>query len=441
MTIDPRLLESIANPKMPQFDNPLEQYGKALQVVNSMNALSEGSRKEKSRNTLNSAAKYATKKGKLDQGLFNDYLAQNDEGSNILDTDKTFSEIGHINAQTGQVNAAADKTEIEAYGKELENNVKRWSGVSSDPKTGVRQAIALFEEEAKNPVLAKFLAKRKIEPQQAFDKAMGELEASVKSGTYPDLLRKLQLGNDKAMKQHYQLIEEEGKGQKLVAVPEMGGAPQVVGQYGAAPRKGTNVTVNTGDKTGDSFGKTYGEESAKDFIKLENAARGARNAITEADRGLNLLDKGVFSGAMANWQTDATALAKSAGFNVDDNKLVNTQELRQLIIGAVLNNAGNLKTTHGLSLSPMTDHDIEMLRQAFAKGTDDVESLRRAFTNYRLALQNIQQDYTDRAKQFGRSPVSPALQAVPVAPVTKSPDRPGTNKPVDGHGVAQELGF
>lgn len=436
MTIDPRLLESIANPKMPQFDNPLEQYGKALQVVNSMNALSEGSRKEKSRNTLNSAAKYATKKGKLDQGLFNDYLAQNDEGSNILDTDKTFSEIGHINAQTGQVNAAADKTEIEAYGKELENNVKRWSGVSSDPKTGVRQAIALFEEEAKNPVLAKFLAKRKIEPQQAFDKAMGELEASVKSGTYPDLLRKLQLGNDKAMKQHYQLIEEEGKGQKLVAVPEMGGAPQVVGQYGAAPRKGTNVTVNTGDDASKAFSKRLSEHSADDFASLRNANQSALQSVPEVDFTLSLLDKGVTAGAWSNQITDARAIAKTLGIPVDENQLVNTQMLRQQLIGNVFNHVAQLKAS-GVSLTPMTDHDIALLKDFVAKGTDDVSTIRQSLLRYRASLQGINKRYREQARLYGESPVGPALEAVPTSPGGPIPDHPGTNNTgkVDPHTI------
>jgi len=432
--VNANLLASLANPQPLKIDfkDPLEQYANALGVANAMYKMEEGKRKEQSVNAMRQVFKKGIRPdGTYDEGQLRYGAAQADVGENIPDLDEWFNKNRKNKSEVDENNAQTRKTKVETRGKALENLKHSWSRVDTkDPRTAVRQVMGILQRESQDPDLAEMLAEQGMDRDEALHNSLGELDAAIKSNSLDNYLRKQMLGIEHATKMHYAQVNA---GDRVItqAMPEydVTGAPKpqviatnVVGKSPNAPK--TTVTVNNpGPKAANKFGDTLGEERAKQFVAMENANRSALQAAPRVDRAIALLDDGVTAGALAGQITDARALAKQFGFNVDDKRLINTQELRQLLISGVFDHVAQLKS-QGVSLTPMTDHDIELLKQSVAKGTDDVETIRRSLLTYRKVLQEIHEQYVSAANRYGESPVGPALRAVPTDPGAAIPNRP-----------------
>ncbi len=426
MAINPQLLNAIANPAQMKIDDPLEQYGSMLKNAMMTNEMMKDRHEREDLTRLNDAAKAAYGQNGFDPEAYTREMAQRGVGGkNIPTWLKLRSGIAEDEARTRTADATTAKTKVEALLKHHEYGVKRMSGIPTD-KNGVRPLVDLWMEQATNPELTAL----GFDGQKALDFNLKNLNDAIRAesatpGALAKYITGLQMDAKDAYANQYQLVKT-AKGQQLVAANAHGDPnPRTVSNYDPAPvGAGTNVTVtNVGPKAANKFGDTLGEERAKDFAAMEKANRSVLQAAPRVDRALQLLDDGVTAGALSGQITDARALAKQFGFNVDDKRLVNTQELRQLLISGAFDHVAQLKA-QGVSLTPMTDHDIELLKQSVASGKDDVQTIRRSLLTYRRVLQDINEQYRQQAQQYGESAVGPALKAVPTTPGGPIPDRP-----------------
>lgn len=434
MPLDPM----IANPTPIKLNDPTEMYGNYLRLSQMQGDADKARRAEERGSSVNALyRKHTDASGVPNFNAMRADAAASGLGDiipGLLDEEgkraKISAETGNVNASARKSDADAVKTGTEAFDQAYANSLHLLDGISPDPKVGIQQFINWKMGQFKDPVIGPVLASRGETPERA----IAELKAAMKggAGAFHQHLLTQSIGRKDATKQNITQMDLGGHKQMVATNEHSIGAPapsvvsdqrMTVDPNSAlkAARTTNNVTVNAGTPAVSEFQKAVGKRTGEQYSALTDLVRAAPQQVAHIDRTLNVLDSGaVFTGAGGTTQTELTRYAKALGFNVDGQKLVNTEMLHQQIAKSSLDRIAQLKA-QGVVLTPMSNVDLQKIEAAGPSIGQDIGTLKRLFTIEREAIQNAVGMYNDQTTHYQNTPETSSavriLGANPVHPV------------------------
>lgn len=196
-------------------------------------------------------------------------------------------------------------------------------------------------------------------------------------------------------------------------------APDMVRQYEYARNNGykgsfedfkgitkpeTNITANV-NTAGGAFSKEFGKLNAQQFFELRASAQDAAQSLRATQEALGLIDRGIISGALADWKLSFGKALQQAGIGVADDAIANTEAFaasRAQEVGRIIKLFGA-----GTGLS---DADREFATKAAAgQITLNEESIRRILDINQRASTNILTTFNEQAES-----ISPDLSPYPL---------------------------
>lgn len=211
-------------------------------------------------------------------------------------------------------------------------------------------------------------------------------------------------------------------------------------QLAAAGRSpGTNITLNTGDKTTQAYGKALANQVAQDDIALYDAARGVPQLVDNANRMERLLGDGkLITGSGAALRLQMLKVAKQVGVTTpEDNEMIANTE--NLVRGLADHTLSAIKSSGLGTGQGFTEKDAERLMQARSGTVDmDAATLREVVKSIIRGGVYVTDNWNRRAKNipsevaegigFDASPIElPAVTTTPVTPPATPPATPSAN--------------
>ena len=167
------------------------------------------------------------------------------------------------------------------------------------------------------------------------------------------------------------------------------------------PKASTSVTVNAGDKAVSKFKEKLGEEDAKNFVELNNAATTSVNSIATIERMQNLLNSegGIYTGTLANLQLGLSKALGLVGMS-DEEKVARTEAF--IVQGAreTLNILSSGAVGAGTGIS---DKDREFIEKVVGGNiTLSEEGIRRILRINKTVSTNALKSYNDKVDEYNK---------------------------------------
>jgi hypothetical protein len=180
-------------------------------------------------------------------------------------------------------------------------------------------------------------------------------------------------------------------------------------------KKANATQVNMPNETAEqALSKSLGGEVAKNLVERRTAAQDARTSLESSQQARELLNKGIVSGAGANWIIGFNKVLQQAGFNVSEDATANTEAFaatRAQEVGRIIKLFGA-----GTGLS---DADREFATKAAAgQITLNEASIRRILDINDKAARNVIENFNRDAASIDTQKLVPFPLAVemPTAP-------------------------
>jgi hypothetical protein len=450
MPLDP----IIANPAKFDSGDRLADFNNYLLASSRMSEAAKARQAEQVRNALNDAyQQFTDKDGKVNVNALVYHLSQNhlgtaipgvrDEEQKLLkgasEIDKTKAETGKVGAETTKLGAETGKVNAEAFKQAWENHQKELTGISTDPKVGHQQLVDWTLRAFKDPILGPAMLAHGDTPE----KAVAQLEASLKSMPYDQFLLTNQIGAEKASENHI-TTEDLGDTSRVTSTKVYGTPHQTtlsnskIHESPDAKYKGTHVNVQVPVSTqvmtsaGKKFGEVVEEEQGKEFASLDHLNSQAPAELANVDQTLKMLQSGnVITGFGADQQAALLSMAKAMHIPVNNEMLKNTQMLRQQIGRNLMGRIASYKA-QGISLTPMSNLDLENFQRTGPQIFDDPATLIESFKNYRQTIVDGVNRYNQLKNTKMTSPVvgETVKKVYQPQPAAAIPPAPGHKKPL-----------
>lgn len=453
MPIDPIL----ANPHSLKLPDPLEGYNNYLLAANRQEVMRDAQRKQAIRNALvegyrqntdangvvnyNGLRNYAAKNmiGDAIPGLSEDELKNSKLGA---ERDLKVAETSHEGAKQKETEAKTTKTNQEAFKEAFGNYIKQLDAINPDPAVGLEQYAHWIMGKYHDPLMGKILREQGHTP----DEEIAQLKAAAKSGPqgFQQFLMTTRMGMADATK-NVITQEDLGSHKRILSskTNSFGPAEQTVvsdKKVEEAPGdkyKGTHVQVavpvQIATTTGNAMGNEMGKRRGEKLVSLEELNNNAPSEISAVDNGLRILRSGkVFTGSLAEQKTALLGIAKSLGISVDNQTLANSQMLRHLIASNMMGRLADYKAK-GVSLTPMSNLDLEQFKATGPQMFDDPAVLIQMFGNYRQSVVNGVKQYKELSTNLSNGRYTgEAMGVYQPFPAASIPPEPGT-----GGGIPQ----
>jgi len=191
-----------------------------------------------------------------------------------------------------------------------------------------------------------------------------------------------------------------------------------------------NVNVSTGKK----YSETFAGELAKGDIKLRDSAIAAPDAVANADRVLDVLNKGKFiAGPGAEWKLKAAKGLNIVGVN-NDELIANTEQLQK---GLATQTLDAIKTSGLGTAQGFTDKDLVFLEKARSGNIEMTpQTLRMTAELSKKAAEATANKWNTRVTQIPKSAVEGTGISVEPIQVSKKPAASASKAPA---GVPQDV--
>jgi hypothetical protein len=424
MPLDPL----IANPAKLELPNPLADSQMFLQNAVAMVKMGESRRaRERAgalRNVFSRLPQMVDGSG-VDFAAAPQMLSEQGFGDEALDALSKLTNVGHVKAQTTKEGALADKAGVDANHERLKakgtwlTNVRTGFEGVQNPEQAKLVLTAAADEAANMGVFTPEGATKWRDLQSSL------LDDSVKTGTFTKFIEDHRLGAEKASEKIFTMLPGKDKNQ-IVASSKFASAPsKSVASVEAPERKGITVNNNMpAEKTLDAFSQGLGKDQVERFGKLETAALGAAARVREIDRLVDIVDSGkLFVGTGAEPKLDALRLASMLGVPVDKDVISNTEEVIAGLTQNTLVSIGRMEQM-GVTVSPMSDKDLQMFRDASPQIKNSPEMIKRLLRVERQMYQDAVKMFRARRGAVESNPqTSPMIKAMSISDVPEIPDR------------------
>lgn len=428
MPLDPL----IANPAKLELPNPLADSQMFLQNALAMRQIDESNRKRKRSQVLDNA--FATSRGAdgmLDNTMLDKQLLDAGLGEELAGILQQRADLAyknkqgqHIDSQILGEGAKTDETKMKTNHERLKakgtwlTNLRTGFTGTQNPE----QAKSVFDSAAQEAAdLGVFTPEGATKWREAQN---SELDNAVAGGTFAEYLNRHKLGAEKAAEQVFTVLN--GKDQnKIVASSKFTPAPsRTVAAVDAPERKGVEVKINMpGQESVSEFDKVVGKGQGESFLKLQEAALGAPARVRDIDRTIGLIDSGkVFTGTGAEPKLEALRVASMLGVPVDKDLIRNTEEV---IAGLVQNTLTGISRfgQMGVSLTPMSDKDLQMFRDASPQIRNSPEMIKRLLRVERQLYQDSVKMFNQRRNAVTSNPrTSPTIKAMSIESLPEIPN-------------------
>lgn len=423
MPLDPL----IANPAKLELPNPLADSQMFLQNALAMRQIDESNRKRKRDGALQNVF---SRLPQMVDGSGPDFavapqmLSEQGFGDEALEALTKLTNVGHVKTQTtkegalaAKSNADADHERLKSKGTWLTNVRTGFEGVQN-PQQAKLVLDAAADEAANMGVFT---------PEGATkwrDLQSGLLDESVKAGTFTKFLEDHRLGAEKASEKVFNMLAGKDTNQIIASSKFGSGQSTTVASVEAPERKGITVNNNMpADKTLDSFGQGLGKVQVDAFENLEKGARGAAARVRDIDRMINIIDSGkLFVGTGAEPKLDALRVASMLGVPVDKDIISNTEEVMAALTQNTLTGISRFEQM-GVSLTPMSDKDLQMFRDASPQIKNSPEMIKRLLRVERQMYQDAVKMFKSRRGAVLSNPqTAPMIKAMSISDVPDIPD-------------------
>lgn len=324
MPIDPSILQGI---KLPQFQDPMEQYSNALMIQNVQNQLAEYDRQLSERNALNKfitlnpdgTIDYPTTMRKMATGGYGSRAA--DMQKSWIETQKAQGELRKLGLETQKLQGDVDEIPLrkrKLQGELTDADIKR-----------AKDAIGMLR--TKNDVINWINVNNEVLKQQGQDLSpMIPMIQRMPDADFQQFLLNMQLGPEKASETE-SFTMDSGKHVTRYRVPTHGkGKPEQIVRETVerSPNAPETKIIMPGEKTRSAFEDTFGKEGAERVYQLEDNAQSAVTSAARAKDMLNLLESNqeLITGFAANQRLALAQFGKLA-FGIKDASIEKTIEL------------------------------------------------------------------------------------------------------------------
>lgn len=275
-------------------------------------------------------------------------------------TAQKLREAGNTAAALKLEEMADAKADAQAEAKFKEQEL----GIKKD-EVAIKQAEALIKQ---------------LNAQTNVDK----IQTSKELGISSDVIKNASVKSVAAALQYYQ---------------ETGDRVGAVGMLQDKPTASTKVTVNAGDKAISKFKEKLGEEDAKNFVDINNAATTSVSSIATIERMQNLLDspEGIYTGTLANVQTGLSKALNLVGMG-DAEKVARTETFLTQGARETLNILGSGVVGAGTGIS---DKDREFIEKVVGGNiTLSEEGIRDILRINKTVSMNALKTYNSKVDEY-----------------------------------------
>ena len=424
------ILDIIANPTPLKIPDPNAGYGDMLQNVLAMEKITDSRRTRRDTERMNEALKpYYSAKG-LDLGGARNALAQAGMANHIPGIEENESKRLKLDAETlnqksnaSMHDATSRKLAVETRDKAIAMipMILKGANTIDDVRTNLNRTAA-------DPMFVQALGG--VEPAKAFYQGLAsEAQGAERMGTFPQWLYQYQTDAKTATERK---VDSRDLGGKMVTSSYNVSGPnagklrtettETITESPKAPRTVINNNM-PGHESVSEFDKVVGKGQGESFLKLQEAALGAPARVRDIDRTINIIDSGkLFIGTGAEPKLDAIRVADMLGVPVDKDLIRNTEEV---IAGLVQNTLTGIARFEqmGVRLTPMSDKDLQMFRDASPQIKNSPEMVKRLLRVERQLYQDSIKMFNQRRNEVTSNPrTSPTIKAMSIGGLPEIPD-------------------
>ena len=428
MPLDPTLARGF---DLPKIESPIDQMGGALTNALMMSKMNT-SRDESLRNAMLDKVMRARVRpdGTYDQGGVLYDMAQADLGRAIPDQQKSFLAMDETKSKTAENNAQALGAKATAKKAATETREKLIGMIpmilkGANTIDDVRVSLSRY---AQDPSFVESLGG--LEAAKTFVGGIAsEAKGAEAMGTFPQWLYSYQTDPKTATEKK---VDSRDLGGTMVTSSYNTSGPNAgklrtettekITESPKAPR--TDIKINMpGQESVSEFDKVVGKGQGESFLKLQEAALGAPARVRDIDRTIGLIDSGkVFTGTGAEPKLEALRVASMLGVPVDKDLIRNTEEV---IAGLVQNTLTGISRFEqmGVSLTPMSDKDLQMFRDASPQIRNSPEMIKRLLRVERQLYQDSVKMFNQRRNAVTSNPrTSPTIKAMSIESLPEIPN-------------------
>jgi hypothetical protein len=428
MPLDPTLARGF---DLPKIESPIDQMGGALTnalMLSKMNT----SRDESLRNAMLDKVMRARMRpdGTYDQGGVLYDMAQAGLGRGVTGQQKSFADLAETQSKTAENNAQALGAKATAKKAAAETREKLIGMIpmllkGANTIDDVRTSLSRYAQDPSFIDSMGGLDATKV----FFEGIASEAKGAEKMGTFPQWLYSYQTDPKTATEKK---VDSRDLGGTMVTSSYNVSGPnagklrtETTEKITESPKAPKTIINNNmpGQESVSELDKAIGKGQGDNFLKLEQAALGAPARVRDIDRIVGLIDSGkLFVGTGAEPKLEALRVASMLGVPVDKELIQNTEEV---IAGLVQNTLTGISRFEqmGVSLTPMSDKDLQMFRDASPQIKNSPEMIKRLLRVERQMYQDSRKMYNARKVALDSNPrTSPTIKAMSLGSLPEIPD-------------------